>query len=148
MNMYHYTMCGLDNVWLENGFEIVETAYGQGVSIHDVEGLHLAIATNIITRSKRLTGTEVRFLRKELNMSQSALAIALGVSENSVRGWEKSRTDISPPADRLLRLIYLSKVDGDHKALELINTIIQVDEELNNMTLVEENDSWSTKEAA
>jgi putative transcriptional regulator len=148
MALYHYTMCGLDNVWLENGFEIIETPYGQGVSIHDVEGLHVAIAKNIITKSKRLTGKEIKFLRKELNMSQSALSVALGVSENSVRGWEKSRTDISQPADRLLRLIYISKTDGDQKAMDLINMIIQVDEELNNMTLIEENDNWSAKEAA
>jgi len=42
--MYHYTLCGLDNVWLENGYQVRETSYGQGISVHDVEGLHEVIA--------------------------------------------------------------------------------------------------------
>jgi putative transcriptional regulator len=32
---YHYTECGLDNVYLENGFTVHKTAYGRGVSISE-----------------------------------------------------------------------------------------------------------------
>ena len=38
--MIHYTSCGLQNIWLKNGYEVIETAYGKATSIHDVEGLH------------------------------------------------------------------------------------------------------------
>lgn len=31
--MYHYTQCGLDNVWLENGYKVKKTAYGQAVAV-------------------------------------------------------------------------------------------------------------------
>ncbi len=34
--MHRYTNCGLDYVWLVNGFEHVETPQGRGVRIHDL----------------------------------------------------------------------------------------------------------------
>jgi len=37
--MYHYTECGLDNVWLANGYR----QRGDAVSIENSEGLHEAI---------------------------------------------------------------------------------------------------------
>jgi hypothetical protein len=41
--MYHYIGCGLPHVYLENGFEIVKTPFGRGVTIHDLDGLHDAL---------------------------------------------------------------------------------------------------------
>lgn len=106
--MYHYTECGLPNIWLQNGVVHQETPYGQVTSIIDVEGLHHAIAMAIITHSQRLTGTQVRFLRKEMNLSQDKMAQILGVSDSSVRAWENHRTKIPKPVDRLLRTLYES----------------------------------------
>jgi putative transcriptional regulator len=42
--MYHYLVCGVDDVWLANGYRRHRTAYGPGVSFHDVLGLQAAIA--------------------------------------------------------------------------------------------------------
>jgi hypothetical protein len=36
--MYHYTESGLDNVWLANGYTVIETPYGKGVSVRDADG--------------------------------------------------------------------------------------------------------------
>ena len=41
--MYHYTDSGLDNVVLESGYREVNTEYGNGVSIDNLDALHLAI---------------------------------------------------------------------------------------------------------
>ena len=41
--MYHYTDSGLDNIFLESGYEEIETTYGAGVEIEDIDGLHRAI---------------------------------------------------------------------------------------------------------
>jgi hypothetical protein len=46
--MYHYIESGLPNVYLENGYREVKTAYGKSVVIHDVEGLHFAIAATAV----------------------------------------------------------------------------------------------------
>ena len=69
--MYHYTMCGLDNVWLENGYTEKKTAYGNAVSIDAVEDLHRVIALSLCDKPHRLTGKEFRFLRPTMNTSQS-----------------------------------------------------------------------------
>ncbi len=145
--MYHYTLCGLDNAWLENGYQIRETSYGQGVSVHDVDSLHEVIAYNVIMNSKRLTAQEIKYLRKEISLSQVGLAMALGVSENTIRGWENSRTRISATANRLIRIIYLAKIGKDTEVLKIIDNINQLDDDLNNITLSENNNHWAAKVA-
>jgi putative transcriptional regulator len=103
--MYHYTESGLQNIWLVNGFTRVKTRHGVGVAIHDVEGLHRVIGKVLATKPK-LTGSALRFLRKEMGMSQGALAALVGTSEQNVSLWER-RGGIPRTADRLVRLIYL-----------------------------------------
>jgi hypothetical protein len=42
---YHYTECGLDNIYLLNGFKITKTNDGdEELFIHDIYGLHKAIS--------------------------------------------------------------------------------------------------------
>ena len=75
--MYHYRECGLRNVWLANGYDEHDTPYGPGIAIHDVEGLHRAIAHGIVNKGGKLTGTELRFIRQEMSLSQAKLATML-----------------------------------------------------------------------
>lgn len=121
--MFHYTSCGLDNIWLRNGYKVKETKHGEAVAIHDVEGLHNAIGLRLVDNKPKLTGGEIRFLRAELDLPQKTLADLLGVGETSVRGWENDRTPISPAADRLLRMLYKEHVLGDGRVRELIERI-------------------------
>ena len=140
--LFHYTMCGLDNVYLENGYTIKKTAYGEGISIHDMEGLHEAIAYNIITKQRKLNGDEIRYLRKELELSQKGLSILLDVSENTIRGWENSRSSISGSANTLMRIIYLENIGKNEKIINFIERLNKLDEEFNKITLSEKNNHW------
>lgn len=110
MKTYHYTECGLPNVYLRNGFSIEPSDYGETVSIHDADGLHRAIGRRLALVQPTLNGREVRYLRKELDLSQTELAVLLGIGETSVRGWENDRTPIGRAAERLLRILYLEGV--------------------------------------
>ena len=121
--MYHYTDCGLNNVWLKNGYETYDTDYGEAVGIHDVEGLHKAIGLHLIANKPRLTGAEVRFLRIELDLSQKGLANLLGVTEQSVRGWEKHRNTITKAPERLLRFLYRESVCNNGMLRKLVDRI-------------------------
>ena len=49
---HHYTQCGLGNVYLRNGFEVVSTKYGEAIRIHDMDGLHGAIGMYLIREKK------------------------------------------------------------------------------------------------
>lgn len=86
---YHYTLCGLDNIYLLNGYEEYETPYGKGVSINDIDGLHLAIARDIINSPRRLLPEEFRFLRKEMKCSQGSFGLTIGVNEQTIARIEK-----------------------------------------------------------
>ena len=58
---FHYTACGLDYVYLQNGYKVHDTKHGKGVSVKDAQGLHHAIARAIICSPYHLRGQEVRF---------------------------------------------------------------------------------------
>jgi DNA-binding transcriptional regulator YiaG len=125
--LYHYTECGLDNVYLENGFKHHATPYGMGVSIENVDDLHKAIALDLISGKRLLSGAEVRFLRKELDLSQEALALFLGYGGQTVARWEKSETEISGAADRLLRLLYLERIQGNAEVEKMLERLKDLD---------------------
>ena len=49
------------------------------MAIDDIDGLHLAIAQNLIEKKGSLTGKEFRFLRTLMGSSQIGIAGMLGV---------------------------------------------------------------------
>ncbi len=105
--MYHYRECGLPNVHLANGYREVQTPYGPGIAIEDVEGLHRAIARDLVECKPALTGTEMRFIRKLLELTQARLGEFLGVEDQTVRNWESMGDEAVPKhADRGIRLVF------------------------------------------
>jgi DNA-binding transcriptional regulator YiaG len=125
MKGYHYTDSGLRNVWLANGYEVVPSKYGEGIMIHDLAGLHRAIGLALCQKS-HLTGTEFRFLRKEMEMSQRGLGELIGVTDQAVAKWEKYG-NVPKTADRMIRLIYLDKMGGNVRIQETIERINHTD---------------------
>ena len=144
---YRYTESGLTNVWLANGFTLRKTKYGGGVSIHDVDGLHRALAQALANKS-RLTGTEVRFLRKEMGLSQRGLGELLGVTDQAVALWER-KGRLPKTADRLLRLIYVEHDKGNAPIRATIQRINDMDSQDQKQIIAEEaKGGWRTRLAA
>jgi DNA-binding transcriptional regulator YiaG len=144
---YHYTESGLPNVWLANGFTIRKSNYGEGVSIHDVDGLHRAIARTLSNKA-RLTGAEVRFLRKEMGLSQRGLGELLGVTEQAVALWER-KGRLPKTADRLLRLIYIEHDKGNAPIRQFIQNLNDLDAREADRIIAEESQGgWRTRLAA
>jgi len=125
--MYHYTLCGLDNVWLTNGYTECETAYGPGVKIDDSEQLDHAVAMAIVDKSATLNGRELRFLRQMMCLSQVDLAQRLGTTEQTLARWEKRQVPFPATADKLLRGFYLAFANKDAAAQGLIVALNFVD---------------------
>jgi putative transcriptional regulator len=126
---YHYTECGLDNVYLLNGFEPVETPRGVGIRIRDREGLHLAISRLLVREKKDLNGKEFRFLRHELDMTQQVIANVLRVDTQTVARWEKGRTGAIPgPAQGMIRVLYEAKTGGNIEITRLLEELAELDE--------------------
>lgn len=132
MNEYHYTECGLDNIYLLNGFEITKNDDDQEIFIHDIHGLHKAIGLAIVFKQGLLLGNEIKFIRTTLDFSQTRLAKLLGCTYQTVLLWEKNKTPISKTADRLLRVLFFEYLnpEKDRKIYELINEMADYDAEV------------------
>ncbi len=142
---YHYTECGLDNIRLMNGYEFHDTPYGPSVSIQNVDGLHEAIGLNLATQSAPLKGKEVRFLRLELDLSQASLAALLGVEAQSVARWEKNKTGIPGPAQRLLAGLYRESVSGCQELKASLQRLADLDAEHHRLKMLamSDHDQWT-----
>lgn len=119
MTRHHYTDCGLDWVWLENGFERHATNHGPATSIDRADDLHLAIAGEVARRPGALRGQEVRFLRAFVQMGAEELDLVLGYAgaPAAVSAWEVEREAPVPPAAGVaLRAFALGVLKGDGSA--------------------------------
>ena len=124
----HYTACGLDNVWLENGYIVKQTKHGEAMAVSDVDGLRKLLAMQLVETPGRLTGKEFRFLRVQLGLSQEALGLLVDCSENAVSLWER-KDQVPVACDQWLRMCVLAKYAGNTKvsdAIERIKTVHQL----------------------
>lgn len=146
---YHYTECGLDEVYLVGGYQVHDTEYGRGVSVKDVDGLHRAIGLWLADDKKALNGKEVRFLRKELELTQAQLGDLLGASSQSVARWEKDETDMPGAAELLLRVIFVQHTGGKIDARELAERLrAATDVEPEQVLFTERRGVWKARASA
>ncbi len=146
---YQYKACGLDNIFLLNGYDVEYHDGERHVFVRDMDELHKAIGRHIVLKRKGLTGQEVRFLRNTLDLTQSELADQLGNNAQSIARWEKGQSEIPGDAEKLLRVIFFAKLatDEELKALrEFINNTLEeldeIDESVTSPARFILNDHW------
>lgn len=126
--MYEYKGSGLDGIFLKNGFKEVENTYGKGVVIEDIDGLHRAIALDVLSQKTPMTGQQFRFLRKEQDLVQEEAAALFRVNVQTIANWEKlGRAAVPGPSDIAMRAFYAAyihanfwpvKIEGETDSLE------------------------------
>ena len=72
--------------------------------VPDIGGLEAAAAVARATVHAKLSGKEIRVLRKALGLTAAALAEFLDVTPETLSRWENSKETISNNAERILRL--------------------------------------------
>lgn len=148
---YEYKECGLQGIFLHNGFEAIERDGEQYVAVFDTDALHHAIGLSIVQNRKELSPEEVRFLRKSMDLTQSELGRWMGQSSQQIARWEKGQSDIPGPADRLLRAIFLLKTMGPDERENFLNVLKDI-EDMDDLTprriqLYLNGDAWSDRRA-
>jgi putative transcriptional regulator len=140
----HYPDCGLDDVYLLNGYEMEETPYGKGVAVQNVDNLRAAIARDLASRKKVLNGKEVRFLRKQMDLTQSELGRLVGLDAQSVARWEKGQRVLKKgPAELLLRVIYQGTDQGKIDPLTILRRLDELDAPISERRMFKEtNEGW------
>jgi DNA-binding transcriptional regulator YiaG len=104
-DVYHYTACGLDTVWLEGVPIAIDEDGDEVVTIAAIDQLHRLIAGDIILSKSGLKPKEVRFLRSLMALTQAELAEQLKKDVQSIGRWERGEVPIDPTAEVLLRVI-------------------------------------------
>ena len=106
IRQYRYSESGMANVVLQ-GVTVAECSKcgNSEVSIPRMAKLHRAIAQALIKSPARLTGEQLRFLRKHLGMSGDQLGQYLHTDKTKISKWERGEDSIGPPTDRLIRLL-------------------------------------------
>ena len=94
------------------------------IEIPRLEELHLLLAFLLVLKPARLSGQEVRYLRKNLGHTEADLASFLGVSRITVHRWETGKTPLRPDHDKHLRRFYLNKKGGEIKRLPDVSRIV------------------------
>ena len=91
------------------------------------------IAAAAVGRAKvpaKLTGNEIRFLRKALEMSSKDLSSALGVAAETFSRWENDKAPMNPSIEKMLRIFTGIKLGAmapavDFNPEEIINMAIK-----------------------
>lgn len=79
------------------------------VAIPMIDDLNRGIAAALIRKRSRLVAGEVRFLRKYLGWSGTDFAAHMGVTPETVSRWEQGAMPMGATADRLLRLMIVTR---------------------------------------
>lgn len=116
MPAYHYKECGLDNVMVE-GIPCQDDDGDEVVTIHNISGLHSAIAEAIVAHKAGISGKELRFLRTEMGMTQAELAKVVHHDTQSIGRWERGEFPIEPTAEALIRLLAVERLKLNVEAM-------------------------------
>ena len=107
---YKYVESGLDNVIL-TGIQMHQCECGEEMPlIKNIKKLNRLIANALVKKSVSLNGREFRFIRKQMGFKAKEIARLIGVNPVSVSRWETSSEKIGLSSDKLLRMLYMQKL--------------------------------------
>jgi len=109
-DIYHYTECGLDNVFIDGIDVVVDDDGDEVITITAINELHKAIALGIVTHKHAISGDELRFLRTEMGYTQSELARLVSHDKQSIGRWERAEYEVDGSAETIIRRLAIEKL--------------------------------------
>jgi DNA-binding transcriptional regulator YiaG len=119
-----YRGAGLEGIYLCNGFVREEVDGEWFTCIEDIEGLHKAIALDLVSRDSPLAPEEFRFVRNTMDKTQADIARDMSVDVQTVARWEKGETEKVPgPADKMMRIMFIASIVDPELLREYIREV-------------------------
>lgn len=118
---YHWVESGLDNVYIE-GDQVRRWECPNGhktVQIGALKDLLDRLAGALANKRGRLTGPEIRYLRKSLHWKARDMAQAMGIDAATLSRIENGHDPVSAAVDRMARMIYENPSQAGRKLLAL-----------------------------
>lgn len=84
-------------------------------SIPDLDGLLKTIAISRVLHSRKLTGPDIKFLRKAVGLRQKDVAKSIEMSAEHLSRCESGALVMSPASEKLLRIYIIKAVANLHK---------------------------------
>lgn len=146
---HRYTESGLPDVTLRNVEAHACSSCGErAFSIPRMAELHRLLAFAVAARRARLTGAEVRFLRKSLGWSGADFARTLGVDPATVSRWENEKEPMGAANERLLRLAVFRTRPVEEYPTERLAEVAQADAPRRRLDARVIGAGWHVEEAA
>ena len=126
---FRYDQVGIPVLLLKIDLAKCPNCHNVDPIISNLDGLMDAVASGLVNKPYRLTGKEIRFLRKYLGKSQQDFSRLVRVDSTTISKWENAQTPPSASADRLIRLLILSMSDRLEEPREKIISLLSTAQE-------------------
>jgi len=93
----------------------MKKVFGEWVLNVNLAKLQIDMLKELVHKPVPLTGAELRFIRKFLELSTSAFGKLVGVSHPAVLKWEKEQVHINPATEIYIRLYVLQHLHAKDK---------------------------------
>jgi DNA-binding transcriptional regulator YiaG len=145
---YHYQISGLDNVYLKGGvtLSVCPECGARSTTIKNLPGLHRVIANSIALAKRRLTGSELRFLREQLAFSAEEFGKLVDFNEDTIRKIEAGTQTPKAPYELSLRLAILNEQEAP--TYDLHQFTERKEYEIEELKFVSKNRTWAILKGA
>lgn len=142
--MHHYIESGLPNIYLKSGYHLSEEDGEQFVSFEKLDSLHYWIAHYICTKDSRMSAEQVKFVRIEMDMSQSKFGELTFNDRQTVARWEKGQVPITPLPDLMIKAILFESLAEEKSVFSFFNLLkdADIDPQEDKVIFEYENDTW------
>ena len=110
MSTYHYTECGLLNVFIKGIVPVIDDDGDEVITVELINVLHNAIAEGIVNHEKGISGGELRFLRAEMGLTQAELSAFVHADKQTIGRWERNESSIDQTSETVLRRVAIERL--------------------------------------
>src|SRR5882724_321303 len=121
--MTRYSHFAFPNLFLLNGYQEVTTHRGIEHEYAQEDELERCIRRLVLRRPERLSGWDLRFLRRGLGISQGDLGTQVDRDAQTVARWEKSHDAIPRAVDLTIRTLFAARFESKISIKEILSYV-------------------------